>query len=90
MTLKNLSKINFIISLLFGLIMLPFYLCKKFFFYIESIFESIFQYINSIRHNIGNILLNISDEAREGKIKNTKLLKYASARYVYTNIKDIN
>jgi hypothetical protein len=87
MTLKSLSKIEFLCNVVIGIIMFPFVVIEI----ILQILEIPFSYVKDglvvIRQIVGNRLLKMSDEVKEGKIKNDYCLRVYTARFA---LKELN
>lgn len=75
MKLKTLSKIESVITTIIVIIAIPFALISKVIIWVQDI-------LGRFGFFIGNKLLLVSDEVKEGKIKNMEAL-FSTARAIY-------
>ena len=84
MKLKTLSKLNQAVIILLGFVMLPFVIVHSVFHYAAKPFEWVYDdFLMRVRRVIGNRLLLMSDEVKNGTIKNSHYLKHGTASWVY-------
>ena len=89
MKLKTLSKINRATTFLLGCVMLPFAVVHLVFHYLGRPFEWVFaNLLATLRQRIGNRLLLMSDEVRDGRIRNRHYLSLGTAVWVYRQWRD--
>ena len=70
MKLKNISKIKFLFNVVIGIIMFPFSVIQFILQLLEIPFSYAREGLYTIRLIIGNRLIEMSDEFKEGKFKN--------------------
>ena len=75
MKLKNLAKIQFVIKGILWLITLPFILISLILECINYPIVQIYKYLQSLAIQIGNRLLRLSDEVKDGTIKNNYCIR---------------
>ena len=89
MKLKTLSRINRVTTVIIGLLMLPFAVVHGLFYWLGRPFEWVYDdLLLTLRQRIGNRLLRMSDEVRDGRIRNRHYLKHGTAVWVYRQWRD--
>ena len=84
MKLKTLSRINRVTTVIIGLLMLPFAVVHGLFYWLGRPFEWVYDdLLLTLRQRIGNRLLRMSDEVKDGKICNPHYLSHGTASWVY-------
>lgn len=89
MKLKTLSKINQAVTILLGFVMLPFVIVHCVLDYAAKPFEWVYDdLLMRVRRVIGNRLLLMSDEVKNGTIQNSHYLNHCTASWVYKTWRD--
>ena len=89
MKLKTLSKLNQAVTILLGFVMLPFVIVHCMLDYAAKLFEWVYDdLLMRVRRVIGNRLLLMSDEVKNGTIQNSYYLKRCTASWVYKQWRD--
>lgn len=79
MKLKNLAKIQFIIICILFLVALPFILISLILECINYPFVQFYKHLQSLAKQIGNKLLRMSNEVKDGTIKNDYCIRNYTA-----------
>lgn len=87
MKLKNLAKIQFVIKWVLLLIALPFILISLILECINYPFVKVYKYLQSIAIKTGNKLLRMSDEVKDGTIKNDYCIRTYTAIFAMKELK---
>ena len=87
MKLKNLAKIQFVIRWILLLIALPFILISLILECINYPIVQIYKYLQSLAIKIGNKLLRMSDEVKDGTIKNDYCIRNYTAIFAMKELK---
>lgn len=87
MRLKNLAKIQFVISWILFLIALPFILISLISKCINYPFVQVSEYLTELSLKIGNKLLRMSDEVKDGTIKNDYCIRNYTAIFAMKKLK---
>ena len=84
MRLKTLSKINRVATVIIGCVMLPFAVVHLAFHYLGRPFEWVYSdLLATLRQRIGNRLLRMADEVKDGRICNSHYINHGTASWVY-------
>lgn len=87
MKLKNLAKIQFVIRGILWLIALPFILISLILECINYPIVQIYKNLQSLAIKIGNKLLRMSDEVKDGTIKNDYCIRNYTAIFAMKELK---
>lgn len=87
MKLKNLAKIQFVISCILFLIALPFILIGLILKCINYPFVQVSEYLTELPLKIGNKLLRMSNEVKDGTIKNDYCIRNYTAIFAMKELK---
>lgn len=87
MELKNLAKIQFVIQGILFLIALPFILVSLILECISYPFAKVNDYLVELDIKIGNKLLKMSDEVKDGTIKNDYCIRNYTAIFAMKELK---
>lgn len=87
MRLKNLAKIQFVISRILFLIALPFMLISLILKCIDYPLVQVYEYLTNLSLKIGNKLLRMSDEVKDGTIKNDYCIRNYTAIFAMKELK---
>jgi hypothetical protein len=88
MTLKTATKIQKAADITLWVVMLPFGICGIAIEKLTKPFEWVVGWFDNARFRIGNRLLNISDEAKDGTIKNDYCLRNFTALDAYKKLEE--
>lgn len=84
MKLKTLSRINRVTTFCLGILMLPFALMHGVFYCLGRPFAWVYEdLLMTLRQRIGNRLLRMSEEVKDGRIRNPHYLSHGTASWVY-------
>lgn len=87
MKLKNLVKIEWVIRIILFLIALPFILIGLILECISYPFDKVNDYLLELNEKIGNKLLRMSDEVKDGTIKNDYCIRTYTAIFAMKELK---
>lgn len=87
MKLKNLAKIQFVIKYILWLIALPFIIISLILECINYPFVQTYKYLQSLAIQIGNRLLRLSNEVKDGTIKNDYCIRNYTAIFAMKELK---
>lgn len=87
MKLKTLSKIEKAVNTIIVILMLPFCICGAIIDMILKPFRWLIDELSYLRFKIGNKLLCISDEAKDGTIQNQSVFQSYTALETYKILK---
>lgn len=87
MKLKNLAKIEFVIKYILLLFALPFIIISLILECINCPFVQTYKYLHTLSIQIGNILLRMSIEVKDGTIKNHYCIRNYTALFAMKELK---
>ena len=91
MKLKTLSRINRAVEVVLAIVFLPFAIVGDVLDWLIKPFAWVCVDMQSaIQKRVGNRLLLIADEVRDGRIRNAHYLRHGSAAWVYREWKRMN
>ena len=88
MKLKTATKIQKAADITLWVAMLPFGICSIAIAILTIPFEWVVGWFHDVRFRIGNRLLKISDEAKDGTIKNDYCLRNFTAKDAYKKLEE--